>query len=76
MKIPLPLMSSFKKINQRKQQKSKYNLALLILIFSVLNVGFIQAQTATTGQILGTVITNDGNASQGVVVKLIEINAP
>ncbi len=67
-------MSSLKEINQKKQQKSKYNLAFLILIFSVLNVGFIQAQTATTGQISGTVITNDGNASQGVVVKLIEIN--
>ncbi|WP_337965996.1 TonB-dependent receptor [uncultured Flavobacterium sp.] len=74
MKIPLLIMSSLKEINQKKQQKSKYNLAFLILIFSVLNVGFIQAQTATTGQISGTVITNDGNASQGVVVKLIEIN--
>lgn len=73
MKIPLPQISFFiGGRNQRKKQKTKYNFTFLILIFSLLNVGFIQAQT--TGQISGSVITNDGNASQGVVVKLIEIN--
>jgi len=75
MKIPLPQISSFiAGKNQRKRQKANYNFTILILIFSLLNVGFIQAQTATSGQISGSVITNDGNASQGVVVKLIEIN--
>lgn len=36
--------------------------------------GFLQAQTATSGQIGGNILTNDGSAGQGVIVKLIEIN--
>jgi iron complex outermembrane receptor protein len=52
--------------------KQKFNF---IILFSLLTSGgFLQAQTAGTGQISGTIITNDGNASQGVIVKLIEID--
>ena len=46
---------------------------LLMLLFMLFSFG-VQAQTTATGSISGSVITNDGNASQGVIVKLIEIN--
>ncbi|KQO22934.1 TonB-dependent receptor [Flavobacterium sp. Leaf82] len=44
------------------------------MLLSLLCGGFLQAQTEQTGQISGSIITNDGNAGQGVIVKLIEIN--
>ncbi|PIF29776.1 iron complex outermembrane receptor protein [Flavobacterium sp. 9] len=74
MTRPKPQISFFIKYSLQKIQSIQYHSTLLLMLFLLANVGFIQAQTATTGQISGTVITNDGNASQGVVVKLIEIN--
>ncbi|RKR04892.1 iron complex outermembrane receptor protein [Flavobacterium sp. 90] len=74
MTRPKPPISFFIKYSLKKIQSIQCSSTLLLMLFLFANVGFIQAQTATTGQISGTVITNDGNASQGVVVKLIEIN--
>lgn len=74
MKTPLPLVIAFTKSLYKKTSGLKYNTALLLLIFLLSNNGALQAQTASSGQIFGSVITNDGNASQGVIVKLIEIN--
>ncbi|MBS7255781.1 TonB-dependent receptor [Flavobacterium branchiicola] len=72
MKESLQLISSFIK-SAGLQIPSLNNKAAFLLLFTFLNFGFLQAQT-TTGQISGSVITNDGNASQGVLVKLVEIN--
>lgn len=44
------------------------------MLLLLLSGGFLQAQSEQTGQISGSIITNDGNAGQGVIVKLIEIN--
>ncbi|KQB42740.1 TonB-dependent siderophore receptor [Flavobacterium aquidurense] len=52
----------------------KQKSAFIILLFLLLSAGSVKAQTETTGQISGSIITNDGNAGQGVIVKLIEIN--
>ncbi|WP_198529603.1 TonB-dependent receptor [Flavobacterium sp. Leaf82] len=52
----------------------KQKSAFITMLLSLLCGGFLQAQTEQTGQISGSIITNDGNAGQGVIVKLIEIN--
>ncbi|WP_428229428.1 TonB-dependent siderophore receptor [Flavobacterium sp.] len=57
------------KMIQNLQQKLSF-----ILFGLLMSGGLLQAQTAATGQISGTIITNDGNASQGVIVRLIENN--
>lgn len=68
------LISSSIKSLYRKTLGLQCNSALLLLIFLFLNFGFLKAQTSSLGQISGSVITNDGNAGQGVIVKLKEIN--
>lgn len=55
-------------------QTLKQKLTFILMLSLLTSGGFIQAQTESNGQIKGTIITNDGNASQGVIVKLIEIN--
>jgi iron complex outermembrane receptor protein len=71
MKTKIPFPSRFlETINKIISSNSTFRLLLTIIL--LYSSQFIQAQTA--GQISGTIITNDGNASQGVIVKLIEIN--
>ncbi|MFG4004079.1 TonB-dependent siderophore receptor [Flavobacterium aquidurense] len=55
-------------------QTLKQKLTFILMLSLLTSGGFLQAQTESNGQIKGTIITNDGNASQGVIVKLIEIN--
>lgn len=55
-------------------QTLKQKLTFILILSLLTSGGFLQAQTESNGQIKGTIITNDGNASQGVIVKLIEIN--
>lgn len=64
------LLSSFTEFLAGKIGKLKYSSTLIIAI-CLMASAFAQAQT---GQISGAVITNDGNAGQGVVVKLSETN--
>ncbi|WP_264537442.1 TonB-dependent receptor [Flavobacterium sp. N1736] len=66
----LLLLSSFTRYSGNKTGNFKYNFSLIVVI-CLLTSGFSQAQT---GQISGVVITNDGTAGQGVVVKLSETN--
>lgn len=70
MKRIILFLSSFTGFLNSKTGNLKYNSALIIII-CLLTSGLAQAQT---GQIGGVVITNDGNAGQGVVVKLSETN--
>ncbi|TDP03186.1 TonB-dependent receptor [Flavobacterium sp. 245] len=68
MKIALHLIPTFIKLSSFRSN------AAIMLFFTIFNCGFLQAQTASSGQISGSVITNEGNAGQGVVVKLVEVN--
>lgn len=70
MKRIILFLSSFTGFLNSKTANLKYSSALIIII-CILTSGLAQAQT---GQIGGVVITNDGNAGQGVVVKLSETN--
>ncbi|MEZ0131432.1 hypothetical protein AB9T88_17345, partial [Flavobacterium sp. LBUM151] len=70
MKRIILFLSSFTGFLNSKTGNLKYNSALIVII-CLLTSGLAQAQT---GQIGGVVITNDGNAGQGVVVKLSETN--
>ena len=74
MKEPLPLIFNFINFSHKKIAGLQRTSALLLLVFLVFNAGAVQAQTPAAGSISGSVITNDGNASQGVIVKLIETN--
>jgi len=72
MKTKIPLASAFLEAFYNKLVLQKAIFKLLLITVLVLNFNGLQAQTAASGQISGTVITNDGHAGQGVVVKLIE----
>jgi iron complex outermembrane receptor protein len=71
MKTTLLLISSLIGTSYRKIRIVSFNSAYLIII-CLLATSFIQAQNSGSGQIGGVVITNDGTAGQGVVVKLSE----
>jgi iron complex outermembrane receptor protein len=70
MKTTILLISSFLGFSNRKKGIVKYK-PYLILLCLLATSSFVQAQT---GQISGVVITNDGTAGQGVVVKLSVAN--
>lgn len=70
MKTTILLISSYLGFSDRKGIIKKYNLTYLLLCMLAMS-SFAQAQT---GQISGVVITNDGTAGQGVVVKLSVAN--
>ncbi|TDO82875.1 iron complex outermembrane receptor protein [Flavobacterium chryseum] len=70
MKTTILLISSYLGFSDRKAIIKKYNLTYLLLCMFAVS-SFAQAQT---GQISGVVITNDGTAGQGVVVKLSVAN--
>ncbi|WP_225585086.1 TonB-dependent receptor [Flavobacterium sp. MDT1-60] len=74
MKVLLQLIFDFIKSSNKKIADLPETSALVLLMFLLFNAGSIQAQALSTGSISGSVITNDGNASQGVIVKLIEAN--
>lgn len=74
MKKIIPVFHSSFKFSFQKIESLKLNFTLLISFFLLMNIGLLQAQTSYTGQITGVVITNDGTAGQGVVVKLSETN--
>lgn len=74
MKMSMQAIYSLPKTAFKKIENLKLNVVFLISFFLLLNVSFLQAQTSYTGQITGVVITNDGTAGQGVVVKLSETN--
>ncbi|MEN2412257.1 TonB-dependent receptor [Flavobacterium mesophilum] len=69
MKIALHLISFFIKIPRLKISLFNNIAVLLVVLFFSFGSAFAQ-----NGQISGSVITNEGNAGQGVLVKLIEIN--
>jgi len=74
MTTEIPLTASFIRSSTEKRAGLKQNFIFLLVLLLLLSGGFVQAQTESNGQIGGTIITNDGNAGQGVIVKLIEIN--
>ncbi|SDZ63719.1 iron complex outermembrane recepter protein [Flavobacterium aquidurense] len=74
MKIPLQLISYFIKSSNTKKSSLQKTSAFLLFMFLLFISGSVMAQASSTGTVSGSVITNDGNASQGVIVKLIELN--
>lgn len=74
MKVTIQTVWSFIGASFQKTETLRLHFVLFISFFLLLNVDFLQAQTSYTGQITGVVITNDGTAGQGVVVKLSETN--
>lgn len=65
---------SFIEASHKRRISFKQTFIFIMMLGLFMSGGFVQAQTTGTGQISGTIITNDGNASQGVIVKLIETN--
>ncbi|PWK01225.1 iron complex outermembrane receptor protein [Flavobacterium araucananum] len=74
MTTKIPLTVSSIRSSNKKSVSFVPNFLFITLLSLLLSGGFVKAQTASGGQISGTIITNDGNAGQGVIVKLIEIN--
>jgi iron complex outermembrane receptor protein len=70
MKTKLRLLSSFTGFLGCKMEKLKYNATLIVTICLFVS-SIAHAQTGN-GQIKGVVITNDGTAGQGVVIRLSE----
>jgi iron complex outermembrane receptor protein len=73
MRIAILSISDYIQVLNKRMTGLSFTSAFLIFMFLMISSS-VQGQTTATGSISGSVITNDGNASQGVIVKLIEIN--
>ncbi|MFZ0596426.1 MAG: TonB-dependent receptor, partial [Flavobacterium sp.] len=74
MNTKIPSTASFINTLYKKRFGLKQKINFIIMFGLLISGSLLHAQTASSGQIGGTIITNDGNAGQGVIVKLIEIN--
>ncbi|MFC6243407.1 TonB-dependent receptor [Flavobacterium psychroterrae] len=74
MTIKIRSTVSFINTSYKKRFGLKQKINFIIMFGLLISGSFVHAQTTLNGQIGGTIITNDGNAGQGVIVKLIEIN--
>ncbi|MEO8255070.1 MAG: hypothetical protein ABI554_11855 [Flavobacterium sp.] len=68
MTIKIRSTVSFINTSYKKRFGLKQKINFIIMFGLLISGNFVHAQTTLNGQIGGTIITNDGNAGQGVIV--------